>query len=242
MKIRILTIFIALAAEIILAVIFFSLIPEEIMPLDIRWLDFVVLTIINAIFILNILFPLVNMHDKSHKEVAGLGLQWSATGWYTAIAVLFMGANILYTGLEARPALSFGIQATIQGILLLLFAAGIVSSQSSIEKAKEVYASQSYEKRGKADIKAAVAKALYAAEDSGNVPAEVAERLKHILADTRYLSPSDTQEAKALDHSITENCEALAVAFIDYNMNGNRIAQLLASLENNMKRRRAISN
>lgn len=230
----------ALFAEAIIAIIFFYLIPLQILPNDIRWLDFTVMTVINIIFVLNILFPLVRLDEKGHQEVAGLGIQWTATGWYAAIAFLFLVGNIIYSWQSLSPALSFGIQATIQSILLLCFFGGIVASRTSMQKALEVYEAESIEKKGKADIKAEVADLLSTAERIPTLPTEITDRIRRIAADTRYITPSSSAEARKADKTIINDCDIIAVALNDYEMNREIITINLSRLENDLKRRRSL--
>ncbi len=242
MNTRLLTLILVLFAEAIIAIIFFYLIPIQILPTDIRWLDFIVLTVINIIFVLNILFPLVRLDDKSHQEVAGLGIQWTATGWYAALAFLFMVGNIIYAWQSLSPALSFGIQAIIQSILLLCFCGGIVASRASMQKAQEVYESESREKKGKADIKAALSDLLAKAENTPKLPAEITDRIRRISADTRYITPSGSAEAKKADKTIINDCDIIEVALSDYDMNREIITLNLSRLENDLKSRRSLQN
>lgn len=242
MNIRYSTLILGAAAEIILAVVFFSLIPSDILPGDIRWLDFVVMSVINIIFILNVLFPLVTLDDKSHKEVAGLGIQWTATGWYASLAFLFLIGNIIYSWQSLSHPLSFGIQATIQSIFLLFFMGGIVASRASMNKAQEVYSEQSAEKKGKANIKAAVASLLATAEDTPSIPADITGKIRDIAADTRYISPSGSLEASKADKAIINECDIIEVALSDYEMNRDMISRQLSRLEQDMRRRRNLRN
>ncbi len=242
MNIKYFTILLGIAAEIILAVVFFSLIPLELLQNDVRWLDFLVMSVINIIFILNVLFPLVALEDKAHKEVAGLGIQWTSTAWYSVIAFLFIIGNIIYSWQALSPALSFGIQATIQSILLLCFLGGIVASRASMAKAQEVYIEQKEEKKGKVSIKAAVGTLLANAEDTPLLPTELTERIRKIYSDTRYISPSGSKEAIIADKAIIQDCDIIQAAFCDYEMNQKLISQQLTRLENDLIRRRNLKN
>ncbi|MDE5585881.1 MAG: hypothetical protein K2I92_06005 [Muribaculaceae bacterium] len=114
MNTRIYTIAIAIAAEALIAVAMFVIIPDAVLSTSIRWLDFSVLTIINAIYALNVIIPFVDLSDRSHKEVATLGIRWTATGWYSALAFLFMLGNIIYAWNYYGDEWSFPVQATAQ--------------------------------------------------------------------------------------------------------------------------------
>lgn len=239
MLIRLFTILLSLAAEAILAVVFFVLIPAEVLSADIRWLDFAVMTAINIVYVLNIFFPFVRIGDRSHKEVGGLGIRWASTGWYTALAFLFMLANIIYAW-QYSHALGFGLQATIQAALLLLFMCGIVASKASIDKAGEVYEREKIVKSGKADVKAAVAGVLAAAEDQPDLPGAVTDRLRRIVSEVRYISPSASADSILADRRIISDCDSLVAYFSDCKMNKDLITDMTASLERNIERRKKI--
>ncbi len=240
MQIRIFTILLSLAAEAIIAGVFFLLIPHEALPDGIRWLDFAVMTAINIIYVLNVFFPFVHIGDKSHKETGGLGLRWAATGWYSALAFLFMLVNIIYAWYESR-AMGFGLQATVQATLLLFFLCGIVASKASIDKAREVYDRETALKKGKADIKTAVAGVLSAAEDNAAFPADLAERIRKIASDTRYISPSASAESTMADDKVIGDCDNLAAYLTDFEMNKDQIAAMIAKLERDLQVRKKLS-
>lgn len=237
MQIRILTIFLSLAAEAILAVVFFALIPHDVLPADIRWLDFAVMTTINVVYVLNIFFPFVRTDDKSHKEVGGLGLRWAATGWYSALAFFFMLGNIIYAWHETR-AMGFGLQATIQAALLLSFLAGIVASMAAIDKTQEVYRREQAAKKGKADIKSAVAAVLAACGDQPDIPAEFTDRIRRIAADTRFISPSASAESRMADKKIINDCDNLEASLSACEMDSEEVAALITRLERDLQARK----
>lgn len=240
MQIRIFTILLSLAAEAILAVVFFVLIPHEWLADDLRWLDFAVMTVINSIWVCNILFPFVNLADRSHKEVGGLGLRWTATGWYSALAFLFLLANIIYARYESH-AMGFGLQATIQAALLLLFLCGIVASKASIDKSRDVYVREMAVKKGKADIKAAVAGVLSAAEDTAAFPHELTGRIRRVASDTRYMAPSASAESTMADEKILDDCDSLMAYLTDPAMNKELIETCVGRLERDLQARRRLS-
>ena len=238
MNTRIYTIAIAIAAEALIAVAMFAIIPDAVLPDSIRWLDFSVLTIINAIYALNVIVPLVDLSDSSHKEVAALGIRWSATGWYSALAFLFMLGNIIYAWNNFGEAWSFPVQATTQGALLLFFLIGIVSSQASMKKAGDVYAEEEAKKRGKADVKGALAGVLDAASRQPELSPELRERIIRAAAEGRYIAPSSSAGARDADRAIIADCDALGFALGATQPSERNIEERLYRLENDIKLRK----
>lgn len=240
MNTRILTIALALGVEALIAVAAFVLIPDWVLTDDVRWLDFIVLTIINAIAVLNVIFPLVNLADRSHKEVAGLGLRWTACGWYMGLAFLFMLVNIIYVWQSGEEACSFAVQATVQGGLLLLLLAGILSSQASMDKAKQVYVEEKITKKGKADVRAALSALRNAAEGHRDMDPETRRRIMDAVAEGRYITPSAAADAREADEAIILDCEALATALTDFSLNKSIAEDRIFRLENDIRRRKRL--
>lgn len=238
MNTKIYTIALAIAAEALIAVAIFVIIPDAVLPDSIRWLDFSVLTIINAIYALNVLIPFVDLSDRSHKEVAALGLRWTATGWYSALAFLFMLGNVIYAWNNSGEAWSLSVQATVQGAFLLFFLIGIVSSQASMKKAGEVYAEEEATKRGKVDVKAALADMLEAASRQRELSPELRERIIKVAAEGRYLAPSSSVGARDADRAIIADCDALGFALGAAQPSERNIEERLYRLETDIKLRK----
>lgn len=234
------TIFIAVAAIALMASIFFHLIPDEVLPDNIRWLDFAVMTVIIAIFTGNVLYPFIDLSDKSHKEVAALGLRWSATGWYSALAFLFMLCNIIFAWQNGGKACSFSLQIIVQAAFLLFFMMGLVSSQAAMRKTQAVFNDEKDIMRGKADVCASLAELLSSAENKNDIQPEYMDRIRRIVSEGRYITPSSGQEAIEADRTIINGCISLESALSDFPNSKSIIEDRLLKLENYVLRRRRL--
>lgn len=239
MKTRISIIILTLAAIALIAVAFFVIIPDHVITDSIRWLDFAVMTVITAIYALNVLFPFIDESDRSHKEVASLGIRWTATGWYGALAFLFMVGNIIYDW-QYGHACGFSVQATVQGALFLFFLMGIVSSRAAMRKAQDVYIAEKRTLKGKTEVKVSLAHLLSAAEARRDLSPETARRIRQAVAEGRYITPSLSEEAKDTDNAIMFDCDALATALIDFENNQTIIEDRLHRLETDIRRRKRL--
>ncbi len=239
MNLRYLAIALAVGAEALLAVLFFALIPEDMMARNIRWLDFIVTSIVLGLCVFNLLKPMVNLQDKSARQVGGLGIRWFSVGWYSVLALLFMTVNI-FIAYDGGEAMSFSWQTFCQGVLLLLFLCGLLASEFSIKKTADVYQSEQMLKSGKVDIKTEVSRLLYAAQDSVGVPSEIKEKIETVLGETRFITPSVSPEALSADRAIIENCRIIIPALSDFEMNKSLINTRLSQLERDMQRRRGV--
>ena len=240
MKTRISSIALAVAAEALTTVAIFVIIPDTVLSEKIRWLDFAVMTAIIAIYTVNVIFPFVDLADRSHKEAAGLGIRWAATGWYSALAFLFMAGNMIYAWQNGGEAFGFSLQAVVQGALLLFFLAGIVASRASMRKAQDVYADEETARRGKADVRASLSGLLGAAERRRELPRELLDRIRHASSESRYLTPSSAPGARDADRAIIDSCEAIESALADHSFNKRLIEDRLYRLENDIRQRRRL--
>lgn len=239
MNLRYLAIALAVGAEALLAVLFFALIPEDIIAGNVRWLDFIVASIVLGLWVFNILKPMVNLQDNSSRQVGGLGIRWFSVGWYSVLAMLLMVVNIFIVS-DGGTAMSFGWQAFCQGILLFLLLCGLLASEFSIKKTADVYKSEDMLKSGKADIKTEVSRLVYAAEDNAGVPSEIKDRIRTISGETRFITPSVSPEALSADRTILEDCRTIVPALSDYEMNKALINARLSQLERDIQRRRSV--
>lgn len=237
MNLRFLAIGLAVIAEILLAVLFFVLIPQDFIETNVRWLDFVVTSIVLGLCVFNMLKPMVNLQEKSAKQVGGLGIRWYSVGWYSLLAILLIAVNIFIAANGDTP-MSFAWQAFCQGILLFLLLCGLLMSEFSIKKTAEVYHSEEALKSGKADIKAEVSRLLFSAEDIPGVPSEVRNRIRALSGETRFITPSISSEALNVDKIILEDCRTIIPALTDYEMNKSLINTRLSQLERDIQRRR----
>lgn len=238
MNTKIIAILLGIAGEAIIALIFFSLLPLHVLPTDIRVLDFIVTTLVYLLLISNILTPMVNMNDPSHKEVGGLGVRWYSVILYSITALLVMAGNLGYSWITGDPALSFAFQAILQGVLLIILLWGLLGSKASIDKTQEVYQKEKELTENKADLKAALNELIHAAEDTPDIPASIKDRLKKLSGEIRYLSPSATIAVKEADRKIIQDCELIGPAFYDIKMNEESINRRIDQLERDIERRK----
>ena len=237
MNIKVLSLLLGLFGQGLIAGIFFWIIPDS-LPGDVRWLDFIVISIVYWLWMWSFVTPPIDLNDRSQKQVGGLGQRWSAIGLYSFLAVLFVCYN-LYAELSGdATALKFSLQLIIQAIFLFLLLGGLLISQGINQKTGSVYAYEQTLKAGKADLKASIQQLLYKSEDFNGVPAEVKERLKKIAAETRYITPSTSAACLALDSDIVRSCDMLRSYLADYEVNQKQISSLIDQLERDLNRRR----
>lgn len=240
MNTRISTILLAVAAEGLTAATFFLLLPYELLTDSIRWLDFAVITLIITLYTCHLAFPIIDMRDKSQRGVAGLGIKWWATLWYSILAILFMAGNIIYASLSYGDSCSFTFQAIVQGALLLFFLSGLVASHASMEKAAEVSDAESEARRGKAEVKASLTKLLNLTEWQRELTPELAGRVRRAVSEGRYLTPSVSAHAKVAERAIIDAAGSLCAVLDSVNPNQKIAEERLTRLEQAIAQRKRI--
>ncbi len=237
MNLSIISIILSLIGEGLIAFIFFFVIPDKTFIPEVRILDFVVVSIVYWLWTYNALKPAVDLRGKAHKQVGGLGIRWAAVTWYSILALLLIAVNIVLFLLDEEP-MGFKSQICLQAVFLFLFGAALLASERSMEKTVQVAESDERIKVGKSTVKSAISNLLIEVEDMQGIPENVKGRLREILAETRYLTPSSSPSAKEADELIEEDCRILHASIYDYDMNRDAIEKLIGKLERDMQRRR----
>lgn len=238
MKNKYLAILLALFGEGLLALIFFLLIPDYALTDGVRVLDFLVVSVVYCLWVYNIITPLVNLKDPAHRQVGGLGIRWMAVAIYSALALLLVLGNLIYSWSGNGPGMSFAVQAVIQGILLFILLGGLLSARGSEQKTAEVYQKEQRHQQGKQDVRAALSSLLYEIQETPDVPHEIKDRVKGMVDETRYITPSSSAEALDIDSRIIGACEILRSALYDYEINKASIQARVEQIERDLRRRR----
>ncbi len=237
-KLSLFSILLALFGEALIALIFFYLIPEWALPTNLRVLDFVVVTAVFVIWMSNLCRPMVNLKDKSGKQVAGLGVKWFAQGLYTLCALGVVVISLVTGWSGELTAMVFKTYLLVQLGLFFLFLLGMMGAMASHRKAAEVYAQEKAVKSGKKAVRQYLADLSNAAEDAPGVPDDIRRRISELASETRYITPSESPEALRADDKITGCCDRIEFALRDYGMNKDAVERDLDQLGREIARRR----
>lgn len=170
---------------------------------EILSLNIVVSTIIYALFFIDILFPMVNFGDKSHKAIGSLGLRWFFTGFYAIVAILVMfffnyGTPTYIT-----------IQLIVHSILVFLLLLGLFSAASSSQKTQAIYVEEKQTKSGLEEMKKATKKVQLKLDQMKDISKEIINNINDLQENLRYLSPCDNPEAFELEASFLLQMKAV---------------------------------
>lgn len=238
MKLRIFAATLALLGQFIILSLFLWVFPEGTAfgSESIKWLDFGVLSIAYWLWMGGMCFYSINEKGESQKWVAAMGIRISSVFWYTTIALLF-AIICLWINATGEGYISFPWQIGTQAVILFLFLVGILLSGKSASQAEKVYYEEKEKKAGKIGVKGAVSELLFTAEDK-DFPPYLTQRIREISDETRFLTPSSDAAAKALERKIETECREAATMGYDFNMNKDRIEDLVASIARNLQRRK----
>jgi hypothetical protein len=162
---------------------------------EILSLNIVVTSVIYALFFIDILFPMVNFGDKSHKAVGSLGLRWFFTFFYAIIAIA--GMFLFNYGTPT----STPIQVIVHSILFFLLLLGLFSAASSAQKTQGIFVEEKQVRSGLEDMKKATKKVQLKLDQMKDIPKEIINSLNDLQESLRYLSPCDNPEAFELEEN-----------------------------------------
>lgn len=194
---KIVSILLLLAGEALIIISF--LIFGKNFSTEILSLNIVVSTIIYALFFIDILFPMVNFSDKSHKSIGSLGLRWFFTLLYTIAAILVMfffnyGTPVIFT-----------FQLIIHSILFFFLLFGLFSAAISAQKTQAIYSEEKQIRDGLEDMKKETKKVQLKLEKMKDISKDISKDIINITNDLqenlRYLSPCDNPDAFELEAS-----------------------------------------
>lgn len=167
--------------------------------LDILILNIFVSSIIFSLFFVDLLLPMCDLQDKSHKIVGSIGIRWFVTFIYKFLAVGAMIIFIFFIPLD------FSGQILIQGILFFTLLVGFYAGVTSSEQVEGIYIAEKLNLMQLENMKRATNKVLKKIEIIENVPSVIISRLTELFENLRYISPCTNQEAIELEtHFILE--------------------------------------
>ncbi|MFZ4724752.1 MAG: hypothetical protein ACOYMD_04835 [Paludibacter sp.] len=198
---NIFSILLLLAGEALIIISF--LIFGKNLSAEILSLNIVVCTIIYALFFIDILFPMVNFGDKSHKAIGSLGLRWFFTVFYAIVAILIMfffnyGTPTYIT-----------IQLIIHSILFFLLLLGLFSAASTAQKTQAIYVEEKQTRSGLEEMIKATKKVQLKLDQMKDISKEIINNMNDLQENLRYLSPCNNREAFELEASFLLQMKAL---------------------------------
>lgn len=227
-----------LFGQLLIALCFFAFFElQNLIGIETCWLDFVVVSLVYWALISTFFRHPIDLDDPSGKQAAGLGLKWQCLKFYCITAIAVVGIGI-YANMDGSFSFPFRWQLLTQIVLLFVALVWLYVSASVTSFAGKVHADQQQTMSGKVNLKIDLADLVEASQANPGVPADVQKRIATLSAEIRFLSPSKSAEATALDARITDEVRALSLALTDSEVNSERIASLLSAIERHFARRK----
>lgn len=167
-------------------------------------LDIIISSIIFSLYFIDILFPLVNLKDKSAKKVGSIGIRWVFTFIYSLTAI---GAMLVFSYALKWELTS---QLLIHGILLFFMTLGMWGAFSATKKAEAVYSDQTDKRLQMEEIKRNIGVVKSKLEKRKEVPATIMNGIKNLQEDIRYVSPANAPEAFDLEIRILSEIKSIS--------------------------------
>ena len=198
---KIVSILLLLAGEALIIISF--LIFGKNFSTEILSLNIVVSTIIYALFFIDILFPMVNFGDKSHKAIGSLGLRWFFTISYSiaAIAAMFF--------FNYGTPTTITIQVIIHSILVFLLLLGLFTAVSSAQKTQSIYVEEKQTRSGLEEMKKSTKRVQLKLDQMKDISNDIINSMNDLQENLRYLSPCDNPEAFELEASFLIQMKAV---------------------------------
>ena len=159
-------------------------------------LDIIISSIIFSLYFIDVLFPLINLNDKSARKVGSIGIRWVITFIYSIAAI---GAMLVF---NQEPHWELTGQMLLHGILLFLMTLGIWGAFSASNKVEAVYYEQTDKRLQMEEIKRKIGVVTSKLEKRKETPASIMNGIKNLKEDIRFFSPSNAPEAFDLENNI----------------------------------------
>lgn len=196
--------------------------------------NIVVTTIIYCLFFIDILIPWIDIHSKSQNKTGSLGIRWFFTWMYSVFAIASMAiSNTVYH-------LSFETQLIIHGTLLLLLLVGFVVISQTTEKINDVFNEERVYQLGIGEMKIALNKLKDRMSETSGLPEYFVNQVNGFEEKTKFLSPSNHEEAYILEQQITEIINTISFAINDFSLNEESIERNLKKCESIYQKRKQI--
>ena len=178
-------------------------------------------------------FPWIDLNDKAQRRVGALGLFWFFSSLFALCSVIWMIVG-------AQLDLSFKLQLIVHLVLLFVLIMGLAMARKSSEKVCEIYKKEVEGKKGVTEIRQALASLKESIFTAKDIPDEIVDRISKMCEETRYVSPSNNEEAFSIENEIVKLAREMETAFFDYIMNEDSIKQKLSRCERLLINRKQI--
>ena len=233
MKRTILAAIVLLIAEFVIVYAMLQ-IPES-MPMQVRILDIVVLSIVLWMICYDLFRPLVNLASKNPTEVGSLGVRWIGQIIYAIIAI---GFGVVAAVLGIVFIYQLLVQLVLLAFLLLVFFFAVSAS----ERVNKVAVKEEAVLERKELMRMALAEIQDEVAIGSGYPEYFRLAVNEMDKKIRYVSPSDKAEALSYEKQFADIAGKVRAAMSNYSMNEENIKQDLQRMQRALENRKKVRN
>lgn len=210
------------------------LIPVSI-PIRVRILDMVILSIVLWMFGYDLFRPLVNLAVKNPPEVGSLGVRWTGQFLYLLFAISFAIIGVIYP-------IPFVYQLIGQFLLVGLLLLSYYFAIHAAEMVKKVGKREDDVLEGREQMRRALSQIQDEIAINPDIPEYFRASINDMEDKLRYISPSDKADAISYEKQFVDISSRVCIAMANFAMNGESIKQHLLRMQNVLENRKKVRN
>lgn len=193
-------------------------------PMNVRVLDIVVLSVCLWTMGFDLFRPIVSLAVKNPPEPGSLGVRWTGQILYTVLAVAFLVCGLVFF-------ISFLYQLLGQIFLFVVLLLTFFASSHASQKVTEVAKHENLILNNMQQMRMAFKILQDKASVTDNLPEYFLKEVNNITERLRFIAPSDNPKAVDYERQFADITEQLLSEMSDFSMNEPNIRQNLRRLE-----------
>ena len=196
-----------------------------------RVMDIIISCLIYTQLVEFTIFPMVNLGQKAHKEVGMMGLHYSSIYLYSVLAIGIMVAGVCLD-------LQFKYQLMMQLVALFVLLIGRAVTLHTGDRVQRIHDKEQGGVESKDQIISAMEDFMDRVGDTTDLNPSVLQSLQSIKESLRFLTPSSSAEAKALESSFCQKLADIEVLLRNTSLNAEQISSEVRHLQQILNKRK----
>ena len=196
-----------------------------------RVMDIIISCLIYTQLVEFTIFPMVNLGQKAHKEVGMMGLHYSAIYLYSVLAIGIMVAGVCLD-------LQFKYQLMMQLVALFVLLIGRAVTLHTGDRVQRIHDKEQGGVESKDQIISAMEDFMDRVGDTTDLNPSALQSLQSIKESLRFLTPSSSAEAKALESSFCQKLADIEVLLRNTSLNAEQISSEVRHLQQILNKRK----
>ena len=196
-----------------------------------RVMDIIISCLIYTQLVEFTIFPMVNLGQKAHKEVGMMGLHYSAIYLYSVLAIGIMVAGVCLD-------LQFKYQLMMQLVALFVLLIGRAVTLHTGDRLQRIHDKEQCGAESKDQIISAMEDFMDRVGDTTDLNPSALQSLQSIIESLRFLTPSSSAEAKALESSFCQKLADIEVLLRNTSLNAEQISSEVRHLQQILNKRK----